>query len=286
VLTTLCQVAAPLLPLITDEVHRGLTGSESVHLTDWPDAEAFPADAELVASMDRVRDVCSTALSLREDHGLRTRLPLRSLTVAGRGAPALEPLAHLVREEVNVKAVELTEDLEAHGRFLLQPDGRVLGPRLGPGMRAVIQGARAGDWTLRDDGTVAVGGQVLVAGEFELRLEPKEGEASQALRTNDAVVVLDVQVTPELEAEGLARDLVRKVQQARKDADLRVTDRIDVWLDLPPAARDAVRTHETFLREQVLAVSVVYGPVPDGVIATQTTLGGEPLGIGLRVATS
>ena len=147
-----------------------------------------------------------------------------------------------------------------------------------------MQAARSGEWTREADATVTVAGVVLAAGEFELRLEPKKGAASQALRTNDAVVVLDVQVTPDLEAEGTARDLVRKVQQARKETDLRVADRIELALDLPAAALDAIRAHEAFLREQVLAVAVAYGPVPAGMVTVRTTLGGQPLTIGLRVA--
>ncbi|MDH3755943.1 MAG: isoleucine--tRNA ligase, partial [Acidimicrobiia bacterium] len=132
VLTTLCRVAAPLLPMVTETIHRGLAGpQESVHLTDWPDAASLPDDHSLVAAMDRLRDVASTALRLREDNGLRVRLPLRSLTVAGHGATTLRPFADLLADEVNVKHVELTEDIEGLATFVLRPDGKVLGPRLG-----------------------------------------------------------------------------------------------------------------------------------------------------------
>ncbi|MDA1196158.1 MAG: isoleucine--tRNA ligase, partial [Planctomycetota bacterium] len=146
VLTTLCKVAAPLLPLIAEEVHTGLTGGPSVHLLDWPDVETLPADPALVADMDRVRDACSTALALREEHGLRTRLPLASVTLAGRDAERLQPLAHLLRSELNVKAVELTGELEAHGTFVLSPDRRTLGPKLGPALKDVLAAVREGAW--------------------------------------------------------------------------------------------------------------------------------------------
>jgi isoleucyl-tRNA synthetase len=285
-LTTLCRVAAPFLPLVVEEVHLGLTREESVHLADWPDPEAFPSDPGLVADMDRVRDACSTALSLREDHGLRTRLPLASLVLAGRNASRLEPLTHLIRSEVNVKAVHLTEDLEAHGHFVLQPDGRACGPKYGPAMKDIVAAARSGDWTLHDDGTVTAGGQTLLADEFDLKLKPKEGETSRALRTNDMVVVLDVEVTPELEAEGLARDVVRRVQQARKEAELNVTDRIRLALQLPDAVRAAVETHEGYVREQVLATDLVYGAPEDGMFALETNVGDGPLTLGLVVTES
>jgi len=284
VLVNLCRVAAPLLPLITEEIHRGLTGQDSVHLAPWPDSESLPSDPLLVADMDRVRDVCSTALALREDHRLRTRLPLASLTLAGHDSERLAPLAHLVRNEVNVKAVQFSEDLEAHGHFVLQPNGRTLGPKLGPAMRDVMQAARSGDWTRNEDGTVTVVGQTLAAEEFELRLKPKEGEASQALRTNDAVVVLDVAVTPELEAEGIARDLVRKIQQARKEAGFQVSDRIDVTLDLPEAAVEAVHAWEAYVAEQVLAVSITYGAPADGAHIVETGLADGTVTLGIRVS--
>ncbi len=284
VLLTLCKVSAPLMPLIADEIYDGLTGADSVHMEAWPDAEDYPSDPALVSDMDRVRDACSTALSLREEHGLRTRLPLATLTIAGAASGRLEPLVHLVEEEVNVKRVELTEDLEAHGHFVLMPDGRVLGPKLGPAMREVSQAARSGEFTRNDDGTVTVGGQTLAPDEFSLRLKPKEGEVSAALRTNDMVVVLDVDVTPELEAEGLVRDLIRQIQKARKEADLEVSDRIRLCLELTDAAREAVMAHEAYLKEQVLAVEVVYGPPTDCTYSTEVPLGDGMATIGLRVA--
>ncbi len=284
VLVTVCRLAAPLLPMITEEVHTGLTGDGSVHLADWPEAGSLPSDHELVASMDRVRDACSTALALREEHGLRTRLPLASVTLAGKAAPALAAFAPLVESEINVKAVQLSNDLESHGHFVLSPDRRALGPKLGKAMKDVLDAVRSGDWTLQEDGSVAVAGHVLAPEEFELNLKPKEGEASQALRTNDMVVVLDVNVTPELEAEGHARDLVRKIQQARKDADLNVTDRIEVYLTLNEVCDASIRAHEAYIREQVLAEAFVYGEAPEGVAMTEDTLAGEPIALAIRKA--
>ena len=260
VLTTLARVTAPLLPFISEEIHLGLVGdgdgTASVHLEDWPDAAALPSDPALVASMDRVREVCSVALGLREDHRLRARLPLASLTIAGRDVAALEPLTALVRDEVNVKEVVLTDDLDAVGSFQLRPNARVLGPRLGKAVQEVIKAAKAGEWTASDDGTVSVAGQTLQPDEFEMALEAQKGAAAAPLRDNGAVVELDVEVTPELAAEGLARDVVRMVQQARKDADLRVTDRIVASLSLPQDAADAVDAHRAWVAEQVLATSL------------------------------
>ncbi len=283
VLTLLSQVAAPFLPMIMEEIYGGLVDADaSVHLSDWPDPDNLPHDPELVAGMDRVRDIVSTALRLREDAGLRVRLPLPAITIAGHGVALLEPFLNLMADEVNVKTVELTEDLEEHGTFVLRPDGKALGPRLGGAVQTVFKAAKAGEWTQGNDGTVTVGGHVLQHEEYELALHPLDGVCAASLRGNDAVVVLDTTVTPDLEAEGIARDLVRKVQDARKTEALQVTDRIDLWVDaLPPATLAAVRTHERYIADQVLATSISYDTRPAGVDGHSTD--GDGLGvIGLR----
>ena len=261
VLTTLVKLAAPLLPFTTERIYRDLTGEASVHLTDWPDASTLPADPDLVRDMDRVRDACSVALMLREEKGLRARLPLARLTLAGKDASRLAPLLHLVRDEVNVKEVELTEELGAYATRVLVPDGRVLGPRLGPRFREVAAAAKAGTWQDVDGGGVQVGDLVLEPGEFKIRLQAHEGALAGALRTNDMVAVLDDHVTPALRAEGMARDVVRLVQSARKDADLVITDRIQLQLELPAEVETAVREHEAYVAAQVLAARVAYGAV-------------------------
>ncbi|MHB1138232.1 MAG: DUF5915 domain-containing protein, partial [Microthrixaceae bacterium] len=233
---------------------EGPDGDASVHLEDWPDAASLPHDPDLVARMDQVREVCSVTLGLREDHRLRARLPLRTLTIAGRDTSGLAELTDLVRDEVNVKSVELTDDLSSLGQFLLRPNAKLLGPRLGRDVQAVITAAKAGDWTQEGDGSVTVAGHRLTEGEFELALEPREGVAAAPLRGNDAVVELDVEVTDELAAEGMARDLVRIVQQARKDEGLVVTDRIELGLLLTPELADAIEPHLAWVADQVLAV--------------------------------
>jgi isoleucyl-tRNA synthetase len=128
VLETVSRVLAPLAPLTAEEVWRGLTGERSVHLTDWPDPAAFPADPELVAAMDAIRAVASAALSLRKTKGLRVRLPLPKLTVATPAAETLRPFADLVADEVNVKSVEFSTELGSYCEQVLTVVPRVLGP--------------------------------------------------------------------------------------------------------------------------------------------------------------
>ncbi|GAA2757001.1 isoleucine--tRNA ligase [Actinopolymorpha rutila] len=264
VLEVLCRVAAPLLPLVTEEVWRGLTGERSVHLTDWPDAGSLPADPDLVAAMDGVRAVCSAALALRKAKGLRVRLPLASLTVAAPEAERLRPFVDLVRDEVNVKEVRLDGDVAAHCQRVLSVVPRALGPRLGKDVQRVIRAVKGGDWSVGDDGVVA-GGVTLAEGEYELRLVPARPESSAALPGDVGVVDLDTEVTPELTAEGVARDVIRAVQQARRDAGLDVSDRIALTVTSPDEeVRRAVDTHRELVAGETLARQLEVGATADG----------------------
>ncbi|ANY09674.1 isoleucine--tRNA ligase [Pseudonocardia sp. HH130630-07] len=269
VLEVTCRVAAPLLPLTTEAIWRGLTGERSVHLTDWPggtdpavsrrhDGAALPHDAALVAGMDRIRQVASAALSLRKSAKIRVRQPLPGLTVAAQDADVLAPFTDLLRDEVNVRSVELTGDVAAHGRFEIAVNARVAGPRLGSDVQKCIRAVKAGEWSQEADGSVVAAGITLTDGEFTEKLVAADPEHTLALPGNAGLVVLDTTVTPELAAEGTARDVVRVVQQARRDAGLAVADRIALTLDGPAGVLDAVRAHEGFVAGEVLATAVTY----------------------------
>ncbi len=263
VLETVSRVIAPLAPLTAEEVWRGLTNGRSVHLADFPLVTDYPADDALVSAMDKVRDVCSAALSLRKAKGLRVRLPLSTLTVAVPGASSLGDFRDLIADEVNVKEVVLTDDVKAHCEQVLTVVPRVLGPRVGGSVQQVIKAVKAGDWTLVD-GQPTAAGVTLQEGEYELKLVAADASHSAALPGESGVVVLDTTVTPELEAEGLARDVIRVVQQARREAGLDVTDRIDLVVSGSSSVSAAVQAHEKFLAGEVLAESVSFGEVEDG----------------------
>jgi len=260
-LKTACEVAAPLLPLITEDIWRGLTGGRSVHLVDWPSAEDLPADHALVEAMDAVRDIASVGLFMRKARKLRVRLPLAKVTVATGHAERLEPFAELLKDELNVKAVEFDSDVDEYCRADLKLVPRVLGPRLGKDVQRVIKAVKTGDWT-NEGGTVTAGGVALEEGEYELQLVPVEADRTQALPNDTGVLVLDTEVTPELAAEGLARDVVRVVQQARKDADLHVTDRVAAVLDVDEEVRAAVEAHVEFVKGETLALELSFADLP------------------------
>ena len=256
VLDVLTRVAAPLLPLITEQVYIGLTGNRSVHLTQWPVAADIPVDNELVVVMDQVRDVCSTTLSLRKSHSRRVRLPLASLTVASPLALGLQPFVSIITEEVNVREVKLTADVAGVARHELQVVPAALGPRLGGDTQKVIVAVKKGDWKQQGDVVVA-GGYELQPHEYQLKLLAAVGDAestaSSALPDGLGVVLLDIALTPELLAEGTARDIVRIVQQTRREADLAVSDRIHLILGLPDDVAQQVAPFTDYICAETLA---------------------------------
>ena len=287
-LETLTRVMAPLAPLVTEEIWRGLTGGRSVHLTDWPtpaaivtnpgpgastvtdDSAATGAqftDAELVAAMDRVREIVSTTLGLRKASGLRVRQPLRELRVAIPFPRLALPFTDLIASEVNVKSVVVhSVDDAAASEFgvwtRLDVNARAAGPRLGKAVQGVIRAAKAGDWEQTADGVVVrtpEGDVPLLETEYKLvaAVRDEEGdEVAAAVLPERGFVVLDIALDDALRAEGYARDVVRAVQDARKAAGLHVADRIALSLTVPGEHVADVEAHRDFVADETLAVEL------------------------------
>ncbi|MEY4320740.1 MAG: hypothetical protein RLZZ471_681, partial [Actinomycetota bacterium] len=269
VLEILSRVAAPLAPMVTEQVWRGLTGGRSVHLENWPDASLVPADRDLVAAMDEVRSISSVALSLRKVNGLRVRLPLAALTVVTKNVSALNDFADLIADELNVKQIKLVElSMESTAEFgvikRLSVNARAAGPRIGKTVQAVIQAAKAGDWS-ENNGVVIAGGVELIEGEYELDLVANLAEGIDAasekveyigILPSGGFVILDGKVTPALAAEGLARDVIRAVQQTRKDADLDVSDRISLKVIASADVIEAVNNHAELIKGETLSLDL------------------------------
>lgn len=258
VTTLLCRAAAPMLPFTTETIYRGLGAGESVHLVDFPNVSKIADEKELIADMDKVRDACTAMGSIRSTENIRNRQPLASATLYGAGADRLKPFASLMEDEINVKEIRFTNTLEGVAEFNLTINFPVAGKRLGGKMKEVAGNAKKGDWK-NENGKITVGTEVMEAGEYNLQLKSLITKGAQALPSNDAIVVLDLNLTPELEAEGKARDLVRMIQQARKDAGLNVADRIALSIDLPVEFKSAVAAHGDYIKEQTLAVSLGEG---------------------------
>jgi isoleucyl-tRNA synthetase len=268
VLEVITRAAAPLLPMVAEQIWQGLTGGRSVHLEDWPDASKLPHDQKLVEAMDQVRTVSSVASSLRKGNGLRVRVPLAKLTVVTIEAQSLAEFADIIAEELNVKSVNLVElSLDSTSEFgvikRLTVNSRAAGPRIGKSVQAVIQAAKAGDWS-EVDGVVIAGGVALVEGEYEIDLvaDLTEAVADEAptefigILPSGGFLILDGKVTAELAAEGLARDVIRAVQQARKDADFDVSDRIKLTLTATDDVLAAVAEHSALVKSETLTLEL------------------------------
>jgi len=269
VLVTLCQVMAPLAPLLTEEIWRGLTGGRSVHLTDWPAPVPQADDVPLVAAMDEVRAVVSAALGLRKANQVRVRQPLSKLVVAVPEPTALADYLDLLKTELNVKDVELVAaTADAASKFgiveRLAVNARAAGPRLGKAVQSAIKAAKSGAWRHETgpDGEVVV----VETPDGDVPLEPSEytletvveggagaGQSAASVLPGGGFVVLDLALTPELEAEGYARDVIRDVQDARKAAGLDVADRIALTLSIPADHVADVETHRDLISRETLA---------------------------------
>ena len=256
VLEVTCRLAAPLLPFASEVIWRGLTGGESVHLTDWPESDLLPHDAELVAAMDRVRVVCSTISSIRKAHKLRVRLPLLSATVAAPHVDALAPFTDIIAEEMNLREVKLTDDVASYGEFQLQVNAKVAAPRLRGDVQKAIKAAKAGDYEVHADGTATVGGIELKDTEYTQRLVAQNPDSTAALPDGKGLVILDMTLNDDLESEGWAKDRIREIQDARRTAGLEVSDRISLTMGVPEKLRTWAERHRDLISGEVLAVDL------------------------------
>ena len=266
VLEALTRVTAPLLPMLSEVIWRGLTGQRSVHLADFPAADDFPADNDLVTAMDSMRGVCSATNSIRKAHKLRNRLPLPKLTVAMVDSQQLATFADIICSEVNVKELSLTDDVDSIGTFEVVVNAKIAGPRLGKDVQKAIKAVKAGNYERTDHGTVIADGVELQPEEFTERLVAADPTATAQIDGVDGLVLLDTHVTEELEAEGWAADVIRGLQDARKLMELEVSDRITVTLGVPADKEQWALRHADTIAGEVLATSldIIVGEIPDG----------------------
>jgi isoleucyl-tRNA synthetase len=295
-LETTARLLAPFIPFLAEEVWRNLAASrgarpDSVHLADYPQADLSALDDELDRAMASARAIVELGRRVRTETKVRVRQPLREAVVNVTGeTDALRPLLPLIGEELNVKEIRLAETEVGFGRWHAKPSYRALGPRLG---------ARVKDVALlleRDDGSIAArlahGEMVtlemsgldvqLTAADVELHQDTLEGwgVASEAGLT----VALELELTDELRREGLARELIRLVQDARKAAGLHVSDRIALGVSAGTEVGSALDAHRDEVAAETLAVSLKEGVLEDATFTQEAAIDGSPVTIGLRGA--
>ncbi|MFN2488240.1 MAG: class I tRNA ligase family protein, partial [Actinomycetota bacterium] len=270
-LVTTTKLTAPYTPFVADEIFRNLTAPDheapdSVHLTDWPEPDGARSDDELRQRMALVRRLVTLGRSARTEAGVRVRQPLpRALVVMPAAETAtLGSLEGLVADELNVKAVEVATGIEELVSYSVRPNFKALGPRLGKRVKEAARALQECDAhdivaSINDTGamTVTLDGEAvaLSADELDVRVE---GRAGFSLAQDGPYgVALDLEISRELAAEGIAREVVRAVQDLRKSAGLQVEDRIELWLSTSAqVVADALETHRTAIAGEVLATAV------------------------------
>ena len=230
----------------------------SVHLQDFPDVSFLNGEKELVADMDLIRSICSIALSIRDNKNLRVRLPLKTLTVIGKNAARILPFKEIISDEVNVKSVEIKEEISELAELKLQINFKKIGAKYGPKIKEITAATKSGEWKKISENEIEICGIKLVDDEFEIKLTTKNQDekkfAIMPLPTNDCLVQLDIEITKDLEDEGIARDIIRAVQQNRKDADLNISDHIKLQISSKnPRILEVAKSFENYIKTQVLA---------------------------------
>lgn len=265
-LVTVTKLLAPFVPFIADEIYGNLDGSEpSVHLCDWP--EAGERDEALEFAMATVRETVRLGLAARGQAKLKVRQPLRAAVVVAAGAEreAIERLGDVAREELNVKELRYVSQADELGSYEVKPNYRALGPRFGKQMPQVAAAVAALDpahvaEALRGGATVAISidghDHELNADELMLAMSPLEGY--QLEREGSHAVALELELDDELRREGLAREIVHAIQNARKSAGLQVEDRISLSLGGDEELLAAAREHEEYVQRETLALSTEY----------------------------
>jgi isoleucyl-tRNA synthetase len=298
VLVKLIRVLAPMTPFVTEAMYQNLvrgvrpTAYESVHHTRWPKVDAAAIDDNLLEQMELAREVASLGLAARSTASLKVRQPLaRAMAYAGGKHTLLPELVDIIIDELNVKVFEFVEEAGKLVNYRVLPDNKLLGPRFGasfPRVRAALMAldpAKVAAAVLAgqpvslsvDGGTVE-----LAANEVLVQTTPVEG---LAVSTDHGVsVAVEAVITPELRAEGLARELVRRVQDLRKSSGLEISDRIRVVYSASPVLAGAAAMFRDYIMNETLALSLEPGEPASGMATVSDRFDGEEVTLGLARA--
>ncbi len=264
ILVEFAQMFAPFAPFLSEEIYRNLTGELSVHLSYYPVANQELIDTELEETMDLVRDLVTLGRASRESARIKVRQPIGKVLVDGKYEDKISHLVPLIKEELNVKKVVFTNDLNQYMNFQLKPNFKLVGPVLGSKIKLftkVLAGLDAADAAVRlENGealTVDLDGEPYEVNKENVLITITAKEGFNVATENNLFVILDTTLTQELIDEGLARELISKVQQMRKNNDYEVTDNIRIFLDADDAVSRAVENFEDYIKTETLAVEII-----------------------------
>ena len=283
--TTLAQLArllAPFMPFLAETIHSALGGSDSVHLADWPKARPEWRDDRLNDEMRGIRSAVRLARRIRDEHNSRHRHPLPAVAIAGLPPEVVENNAALLKEELNVKEVTFLPSAEGLVQDAVKLNFARLGQRLKQDMKAVTMAVKSGDYELTDDGeTLVAAGHRLKEGDFTVE-NAAVSDAKGVAAADGIVVVLDLETTPDLVAQGQVRDLNRAFQDLRKATGLHYTDRIEVALSCSDDTWQRIAPHLPWMAEQLLANEIQPGHLDHPTRSREITLASERVTLEIR----
>ena len=266
VLVGVAKMIAPFAPFISDEMYQNLTGEESVHLAYFPEADESLIDKKVEERMDLVRTLVGLGRGTREKERIKVRQPLSEILVDGKYQSVIEDLTPLIMEELNVKKVVFENKLDEYMDYSLKPNFKVAGPVLGKNIKAFGGALAKADAAatvakLEADGKIEMelgGENVEISKDMvDVKISAKEGFA--VAMENNVFTILDTTITPELEREGLAREIVSKVQQLRKQNDYEMMDNIRISVDADDEVKAAIEEYRDYIMKETLAVSIEQG---------------------------
>lgn len=265
VIILICRAAAPLLPLITESIYQGLNqnysnGQDSVHLKTFPDYKNFNIDNELILNMDRVREACTTALKIRNNAKIKVRQPLNKVTFVGvsSNADIAPEMRQIVLDEINVKQWENLprSEITKYATFQLQLNLSALGKRLPNKVQEILSASK--NWHYKEGEKVIIASEELTNEEFQIKLKPDSNLGIETMNSNDALIILDLNLNEDLILEGIGRDLVRSIQQKRKDANLDISDKIETTIvSNKEKVVNAIHQMEDYIKSQTLSVKII-----------------------------
>lgn len=230
-----------------------MSNLNSVHLQNYPKINGFEEDKVLVKVMDKVRAICSTALSIRDKHNLRVRLPLNKITIIGDDIENIKKFNDIILDEINVKNISFETNIKEKADFKLQLNFQKLGSHVGSKMPLILKALKNNEWKIINEKLI-IADTELTNEYYSLNLVPKNMENSAVVPGYNIVVELDTSITKELKFEGLVRDIIRSIQQSRKDANLYISDKIILNLYINDNDMiEAINKHSEYIKEQTLS---------------------------------
>jgi isoleucyl-tRNA synthetase len=278
------RLVAPFMPFVADVLYQSLGSPQSVHLADWPVARPEWRDDGLAGEMRAVRKIVTLARSIRERLRVRHRHPLPALYVAGVDHAVLAAHADLLRQEVNVRTVEVLAEPDRYVKRTMRLNTPALGKRLRERLPALQRVVANGDYVIHPDGTASAHGVVLHPGEYSYRMDVADEQQAVAAE-GTLVVLLNVTRDENLRLEGDARDLNRVIQDLRKRARLRYSDRIVVSIS-GGGLESLLAAFGPWLMEQALAVALSSTQLDDALAAGTVRLASGPAQVAIGLADS